>query len=304
MKNHFLKISMFALAIVVLGTFSSCSKHKGFTQDKTGFYYKFHVQNKDATPVQMGDLVEMLHTLRSNDSVFLDNQIMQLLVRESVFKGDLYDALLTMHQGDSATFIMNIDTFFHYFFGIEDYKPEVKNRDIYLDITIKNITSAEEFSKQQELREEQMRIEMEKMKLAEDSLLTNYIQSHGIKVKPTASGLYYIQQVAGKGKKAEKNKNVSVHYTGKLLNGQEFDSSVGRDPIIIPLGQGRVIPGWEEGIALMKEGGKAQLIIPSDLGYGSYGAGSLIPPYATLIFDVELLKVEDIIEAPLDTDEF
>ncbi len=109
----------------------------------------------------------------------------------------------------------------------------------------------------------------------------------------TTSGLEYIEVEAGTGAQAEAGKTVAVHYTGKLQDGKVFDSSVSRgEPIEFPLGKGRVIKGWDEGIALMKVGGKAQLIIPPDLGYGERGAGGVIPPNATLVFDVELVSVE------------
>jgi len=109
----------------------------------------------------------------------------------------------------------------------------------------------------------------------------------------TASGLEYIEVEAGTGTQAEAGKTVSVHYTGKFQDGKVFDSSVSRgEPIKFPLGQGRVIKGWNEGIALMKVGTKAQLIIPPDLAYGERGAGGVIPPNATLVFDVELVDVK------------
>jgi FKBP-type peptidyl-prolyl cis-trans isomerase len=85
---------------------------------------------------------------------------------------------------------------------------------------------------------------------------------------------------------------VSVHYAGYLTNGQKFDSSFDRnDPIVINIGVGQVIRGWDEGIMLLREGSKARFIIPSNLGYGPQGAGGVIPPHATLIFEVQLLKV-------------
>ncbi|HEV7552727.1 MAG TPA: FKBP-type peptidyl-prolyl cis-trans isomerase [Candidatus Angelobacter sp.] len=113
--------------------------------------------------------------------------------------------------------------------------------------------------------------------------------------KPTAtsSGLEYWDIKKGTGKLAERGKKVSVHYTGWLTNGKEFDSS--RDagePIQFDLGTGQVIKGWDEGIAGMKVGGKRQLRIPPALGYGARGAGSDIPPNATLVFDVELMGVK------------
>ena len=109
----------------------------------------------------------------------------------------------------------------------------------------------------------------------------------------TESGLRYQFIQRGEGKKAESGKTVSVHYEGSLENGKVFDSSYPRKkPIEFRLGQGQVIEGWDEGIALLKVGDKARFVIPSDLGYGPRGAGGVIPPNATLIFDVELMDVK------------
>ena len=108
----------------------------------------------------------------------------------------------------------------------------------------------------------------------------------------TPSGLKYVDQVVGTGEVAVAGKTANVHYTGWLENGKKFDSSVDRgQPFSFPLGAGRVIKGWDEGVQGMKVGGKRKLTIPSDLGYGSRGAGGVIPPNATLVFDVELLGV-------------
>ena len=97
----------------------------------------------------------------------------------------------------------------------------------------------------------------------------------------------------GEGLKPYASQFVSVHYTGYLEDGSIFDSSIDRgEPIAFPVGTGRVIPGWDEGIMLLNVGGKARLIIPSQLAYGEKGAGNIIPPNATLIFDVELLDVK------------
>ena len=109
----------------------------------------------------------------------------------------------------------------------------------------------------------------------------------------TTSGLEYIEVQAGTGAQAAAGKTVSVHYTGKFQDGRVFDSSISRgEPITFRLGVGQVIKGWDEGIALMKVGGKAQLIIPPSLGYGERGAGGVITPNATLVFDVELVDVK------------
>jgi peptidylprolyl isomerase len=121
----------------------------------------------------------------------------------------------------------------------------------------------------------------------------------------TPSGLQYIELTAGTGPAPKPGDTVSVHYTGTLTDGTVFDSSYKRgEPIKFPLGRGRVIPGWDEGIALMKKGGKARLIIPPQLGYGAQGAGGVIPPNATLVFEVELVDVQpSTVSAPTKVDE-
>jgi peptidylprolyl isomerase len=112
------------------------------------------------------------------------------------------------------------------------------------------------------------------------------------KTVTSASGLKYIDVKVGSGASPVKGKQVKVHYTGTLENGKKFDSSVDRkEPFTFNIGVGQVIAGWDEGVMSMKVGGTRKLIIPSKLGYGERGAGGVIPPNATLLFDVELLEV-------------
>ena len=110
--------------------------------------------------------------------------------------------------------------------------------------------------------------------------------------KTTPSGLTIEELTVGAGAEATAGQDVKVHYTGWLTNGAKFDSSKDRgDPFVFPLGRGQVIKGWDEGVQGMKVGGKRKLTIPPALGYGARGAGGVIPPNATLVFEVELLGV-------------
>lgn len=132
----------------------------------------------------------------------------------------------------------------------------------------------------------------QKLKDEEEVKFAEYLKKENITVEPSATGLYKIVSKEGEGEVAE-GKNVRVHYTGMLLDGTIFDSSIKRNtPFTFQLGKNTVIPGWEEGIATMKKGEKARFIMPSSLGYGAKGAGNSIPPYSSLIFDVEMIDFQ------------
>ncbi len=132
--------------------------------------------------------------------------------------------------------------------------------------------------------------------MAKDNSKTSFTNSRNTMEQTQAittdSGLSFTDLVIGEGAEATAGQRVSVNYRGSLTNGEEFDSSYGRGPFSFPLGAGKVIKGWDEGVAGMKIGGKRKLVIPPELGYGSRGAGGVIPPNSTLIFEVELLGVD------------
>lgn len=139
----------------------------------------------------------------------------------------------------------------------------------------------EMMSKQDEITAAARKVEEEKMA----ALTEGYAK--------TESGLFYKMETEGNGASPDKGQTVAVHYEGRLIDGTVFDNSRQRgEPISFPIGQGRVIAGWDEGIRLLKVGGKASLILPPDLAYGSSGAGGVIPPDAWLVFDVELVSVK------------
>ena len=130
--------------------------------------------------------------------------------------------------------------------------------------------------------------------LSESSIedLNNYLSEKGIKAEMTESGLCYVINNEGTGKQAEPGKKIAVHYTGKFADGKVFDTSKKRNsPIEFVLGAGQVIKGWDEGIALFKEGGDGTLFIPYELAYGEKGRGP-IGPKSMLVFDIELVSVD------------
>ncbi|MEC4803457.1 MAG: FKBP-type peptidyl-prolyl cis-trans isomerase [Jaaginema sp. PMC 1079.18] len=129
----------------------------------------------------------------------------------------------------------------------------------------------------------------ETMQIAMDNSTANNMAED---IVTTDSGLQYVEIVEGDGATPNRGDTVVVHYTGTLEDGRKFDSSRDRgQPFSFKIGVGQVIKGWDEGVGSMKVGGRRKLIIPPDLGYGARGAGGVIPPNATLIFDVELLRI-------------
>ena len=169
--------------------------------------------------------------------------------------------------------------------NVEDYVAAVK-------AVFEGTESAIPFEEAQTLINEYLQnLEEEMTKAAREAgekFLEENKKNEGVKV--TASGLQYVVEKEGEGAQPTATDEVTVHYTGKLLNGQVFDSSVQRgEPATFPLN--RVIPGWTEGVQLMKEGAKYTFFIPSDLAYGPQGIPNAIPPHSTLIFEVELIKV-------------
>lgn len=288
MKRTISKIMLAVLAVACVFSFNACSKYKGFKQDKeTGIYYKFYIQNKDSVQAQTGDAVSLMYQLALKDSILVPMMPIQELVQESFYKGDVYAAIRMMHVGDSATFILDADTFFHYMGGENPFD----DKELYFTFKMTELMPKAEVDAMMQAQEEQYNAYMEQARAAEDSTMREYIAKNKIKVAPTASGLYFISKKAGKGAQAVAGQKVAVHYTGKLLDGTKFDSSYDRnEPIEFMLGQGQVIPGWDEGIAMMREGEKAVLLIPSKLAYGERG-NQVIPPCAPLVFDVELVKV-------------
>ena len=286
MKN--LKI---IIACLLFASFAQAQKAVKYSKSKTtGLSYVMHKSNK-GPKLKLEEVVTLnLKYSTSKDSLVFDSWKMgkpiQLKIAKASFKGDLMDGLTLLTVGDSASFLINADSLFTKTFGAP--RPAFIDSSSFLNFTVKIISTTTDAA----LKAEELKAEKENA-MKENEVIAKYIADKQITPSKSSSGLMYIITEPGSGEQAQAGKTVKVHYTGRLLDGTKFDSSLDRnDPIEFKLGQGMVIKGWDEGIALLKVGGKALLIIPSNLAYGSRGAGGVIPPFSPLTFEVELVSVQ------------
>lgn len=281
---------LFLLTLVLGVFFTSCKNESnsisGYEKSQTGLYYKFYEENDGDTPEVM-ELLDVVLSCVINDTVIIipeNRMILQMM--ESMFAGDIFEGIKMMHKGDSASFVVRIDSTFYTLlrspmpseFSIDDImKFNVRLNDFYPE---------SEFASKQI---EYMKNNFVEETLAAENELNKYFKDNGIKPVTTSSGLNYVRTCDGNGETPQVGTMVKVHYTGKLLDGTVFDSSLTRNnPFQFVLGIGQVIPGWDEGVQMMSKGEKGVFYIPYYLAYGNMGSGP-IPPFATLIFEVELL---------------
>ena len=208
--------------------------------------------------------------------------------------GIIYNVIDNLVKGDSVFFQLTTEQFFKNAPQSVEVPDSVKNKMISFYCGIQDVMSQNEFEDFQRIQYEKMQQEMEQQsndQLSIDlELIDNYLKENNITAKSAESGLRYVITKMGSGENAAPGDNVTVHYTGMLLNGEKFDSSLDRNqPFSFQLGQGMVIRGWDEGITYFNKGSEGTLYIPSTLGYGASGAGGVIPPNAGLIFEIQVL---------------
>jgi FKBP-type peptidyl-prolyl cis-trans isomerase len=292
------KISILFIVAAISLSMSSCSKYRGYKESDNGLFYKFYVENDKGAKPQMGDVLTMtlLYKIAETDSILEDSRTrpnpFMLLLKESDFKGDLFERLGMMHKGDSASFIIKADSFFikTVKMPLEQMPKFVKPETMLkFEIKLSDVKPKAVFEKEMAEAQAKFKVEMEKRKAEEPEAILNYVKENKITARPTKTGLYYVEVVKGNGSKPKAGQTCVMNYTGKLFDGKIFDSSEGKKPFEFILGKQQVIPGWDEAIAMMSKGGKAKLVIPSSLAYGENGAGNLIMPYTPLVFDVELI---------------
>jgi len=312
MKNSFSK----KLAVVVIGTvvaFTACTKseHPGFEKADNGLFYKFYKQDEKGVKPKEGDVVRLsLQWKNSKDSTLYDSKnpkfnptgktYIEFPLQKSTFKGSFEDALSMMAVGDSATFLINADSVYLSTFRAKELPPYIQKGSILtFETTLLKITSKDEVEKERQKQMEEQKVMMEMRKGEEAKTLAKYLEDNKVTAKPTDDGLYYIEKAKGKGGHPSKGDQVKVNYTLSLVDGKVlettlpdaakaggiFDEKRKYEPAQFAIGQ--LIPGMDEGLLMMSKGSKARLIIPSSIGYGEGNQG--IPPYTTLVFDVELI---------------
>lgn len=277
----------FFLVLFLSGVLFSCSSESSFKEHESGLKYKYIVHNEGAEKPMVGDILEMSMAYRTMDDSLIEASdfFRMQMSKPSHAGGSIEDAMSLLHVGDSARFIIDA-----YNFYVKTRKIELPaflqpGDRLIFDLKLLNFLKFEEF-------EQERRSIISTNEREEENLLRTYLKRTNTDVEPTNSGLYFISLREGDGPKAVPGKKVKVHYYGYFIDGKPFDNSYERgEPIEFVLGQGQVIQGWDEGVAMMYVGQKAKLIVPSYLAYGNEQSGP-IPPYSTLIFEVELVDAQ------------
>ncbi|MEH6304643.1 FKBP-type peptidyl-prolyl cis-trans isomerase [Olivibacter sp. CPCC 100613] len=291
-------------ALTGLGA-TSC---QSFKDGAGGMQYKI-VKEEGKTKIKEGDFVSLGAVISTeSDSVLNSSYEMEqpfyLATQKPMYPGDIFTALSMLGEGDSAVFRLNIDTMVA---KTGQPRPPFKGQYIVHTFKINKVIPKGTLTDSvfnQEV-EKYIAQDRDKAKNAEAGKIETYIKKNGLEVKTTGSGLKYAIEKEGTGNKPNVGDTVVVHYTGKFLGGKIFDSSVKEDakkgnvynqmrepydPIRIPIGVGAVVPGWDEGLALLSKGAKATLVLPSKLAYGEHGSMG-IQPYTPLAFTVEIVDI-------------
>lgn len=290
-KNQILALTVGAVSMGL----ASCDNTGGFKKTSDGLLYKIIKDAPGDTHPQVNDIVEMHVNIRIGDSVLLNsrqlnnNEPFQFPLPEATFKSDWVTGIKLLSAGDSAIFYVPVDTAKKYTQG--EFPGFAKSTDtVVYEVSLVSFKSAEEMQKKADE-------DAAKQKDVDDQKLQAYFTEKGLKPQKTESGLYYIIDREGTGEPISQGKKVTVNYTGTNLKGEKFDSNVDPkfshvSPFAFTAGVGEVIPGWDEGVMLLKKGSKARFFVPSTLAYGKRAMGPEIGENEILVFEVEVTDVE------------
>ncbi len=285
------------LALAVSDCFTGVqAQDRVYQKTKTGLRYLMLTAKPSAQKPFTGDVVKLSMIYKnSKDSVLFDNsrgqyEFTHTLARPA-YSGDFNEALSLAGVGDSLTFLIKADSFYLRTIGEKRLPPFVrKGSDLTFFVKVLEIIPQQEYIRQQLALFDQQKQQHDKLRQAEKDSLVAYLLRNRIDVQPAASGLYIITETEGNGNQPVKGNTIVVNYKAFLTDGKAFEST-DREPLEFVLGKGTIPKGFEEGLLAMRKGGKARLIIPSHLAFGEYQTGT-IPPFTTLIYEVELLDIK------------
>ncbi|MBI9038522.1 MAG: FKBP-type peptidyl-prolyl cis-trans isomerase [Bacteroidales bacterium] len=281
-------IRYFPLFIVFCLIYSCESKYPGYKKTKSGLYYKIHESHPDSVLAKPGDVLTIKMKYGTKDTVLYNtNELPEpriFTLRESDYEGDLYEGFTMLRNGDSASFIVGIDSFFLVTIHAPHIPDYIKdNKEMYFDIKMLNIKSKEivEQEKQEFLRQ---------LKANEDTIFEQYLKENNITEKPRESGLYYFEKEKGKGPLIVKDDVLFIHFTQWRLDGTKVFSTYDKEkPIELTVGMWHNSDAMDEAFSLLRENGKAWFLAKSDLLFGEGGNGDKIPPYTSLFYEVEII---------------
>ncbi len=270
----------------------SCENTNTYTLHEKGFEYKFFNQNEDAPKPKVGDVMVLNMTYYYNeDSLLFSSEELSTpfrmkLKRIKPIGETIDDAMSLLHIGDSASFRVNASLF--YAQTKQQRVPNKVNQNDKITFYVKLIKVIDK----KQFQKEQSKKQVPDTPKKEQQLLKRYIKMSNIKVEPTNSGLYFIEDLKGKGTKPVTGSRVTVNYSGYFIDGRSFSSTydMGK-PFTFTLGKDELIAGFQEGVYMMQKKGHYTLIIPSYLGYGKKG-NERIPANKTLIFDIDVLDIK------------
>lgn len=288
MKRHCFSSIVFCLLATFVVT--ACNqKYPGYKRNSDGLYYKFYQQDVSARQPNQTDFLKLNMACYLSDSLYFDwgetGSEVFVQLSEPHFKGDLQSALAMMHAGDSASFYIKADSVAILYYDQNPDSVGLKPEDMFrYEVKLMEVKTKDEFKEDiDRLRD----LNIEKSKNA----LADYILENEINVNPTKSGIYIIPISKGKGRCPVKGEKVELDFEATLLNGQQIGSTFGSDEkFSFVLGEGYVIPGWEEIVPLMHLGERVKAVIPYEMAYGEHSVSG-IPPYANLVYDIQLLKI-------------
>lgn len=300
MKRHYSIVMLICLSALTLLT--ACNQRfPGYKKNADGLYYKFYKHEASALKPKPTDFIKVAMTCYLNDAPYydwreLDSEVYAQLTK-SKFAGDLQSAYAMMNLGDSASFYIKADSIAFLYYD-QDPKAVGLGPDDYFRYEVKllEVMTQEEFQANVDKMKERM---IKESKAA----LESYIAENDIEVTPLESGIYIIPLEKGKGRCPVEGEKVELDFTASFLNGQTIGSTYGKDEkFTFVLGEGYVIPGWEEIVPRMHVGDRVKAVIPFEMAYGEHSVSS-IPPYTNLVYDIKLLKITTVEELKKQAEE-